>query len=165
MTTGWTIPLPAFLMRAFRGGAGPGVALPAASILAAAPGLAWSPWGGRRASRWRATTSSMPTTQSADKAIRLYHQHRGDRAHRPPPRRAGHALGCLKPGGVLVLQTQRVLGTSASRPGAIATIPPISSSSPRPHSVPWRSAGRQRSSFMRMWRCSPNPEPGVFIWP
>lgn len=74
--------------------------------------------------------------------------------------------GCLKPGGLLVLQTQRVLGTSAFGSGAIATIRPTSSSLPRPLFAPRRPAGRHRSSFLtRMWRSSPNPEPGVFIWP
>ena len=54
-----------FLMRAFGEVLARCRLLPAASILAAAPGLPSSPWGGRRASRWRATTSSMPTTPSA----------------------------------------------------------------------------------------------------
>ena len=57
--------------------------------------------------------------------------------------------GCLKPGGLLVLQTQRVLGTSAFGSGATATIRPTSSSSPRPPFAPWQPAGRRRSSFPR----------------
>ena len=63
-TTGGRSRLSPFPDAGLRGSAGPGAASCQRPRLWLRPARRWSPWGGSRASRWRATTSSTPTILS-----------------------------------------------------------------------------------------------------
>ena len=157
----------AFLMRAFGEVLARCRLLPAASILAAAPDLPLSPWGGRRSfemagyDKFYADDPECLARQYDFITSTEVIEHIATPA--PCWTRSGAASS---PAGAGVARPSGCWGRALQDLALSPRSHPLSSSSPRPRSVPWRSAGRQRSSFlMRMWRCSPNPEPGVFIWP